>query len=119
GVVEDLPFLVGVRALADGSVAAVGSDSDPNGNEDEDLVVLRYTSAGTPDTGFGPDGIRRFDLGGKEEAQTALWDADGSVIVGGCARSAGSCPEGSGCEEVPILAALWPGRGFGDDFGRD
>lgn len=117
GLVEDLPSLVGVRALADGSVAAVGSDSGPDGNED--LVVLRYTSAGAPDTGFGPDGTRRFDLGGKEEAEAALWDADGSVIVGGSARSPGLCTEGSGCEEVPVLAAFGPDGDLADDFGSD
>jgi uncharacterized delta-60 repeat protein len=114
GLVEDLPFLVGVRVLADGSVAAVGSDSGPDGNED--LVVLRYTSAGTPDNSFGPDGIRRFDLGGKEEARAALWAADDSVIVGGSIRSPDPCPEGSGCEEVPVLVGFSSGGDLAEDF---
>ncbi|HEU5105499.1 MAG TPA: hypothetical protein VFU11_06630, partial [Solirubrobacterales bacterium] len=96
-----------------------GSDSSPDGNEDEDLVVLRYTSAGTPDTDFAPGGIRRFDLGGREEAQAAVWAADGSVIVGGSARSPGPCSEGSGCEEAPVLVGFGPDGDLDHDFGSD
>lgn len=117
GLVDDLPPLVSGRVLADGSVAAVGSD--PGFDDDKDLLVLRYTSAGTPDTGFGADGIRRFDLGGQEKAHVASWAADGSVIVGGSAQTPRSCFEAAGCEEVPILVAFDPEGALESGFGSD
>jgi len=113
GRVDDLPALAGGRVLADGSVAAVGSDSGSS----KDLLVLRYTAAGRPDPGFGQDGIRRFDLGGEEVAHVALWAADGSVIVGGSSQPPGSCFRVAGCEEVPILAAFDPSGALDPGFG--
>ncbi|HEY6730774.1 MAG TPA: delta-60 repeat domain-containing protein [Solirubrobacterales bacterium] len=115
GLVDGLPPLTSGRVLSDGSVAAVGTWVGSGG---KDLLVLRYTPAGTPDSGFGADGIRRFDLGGEEEVHAASWAADGSVIVGGSAQPAGSCFEAEGCEEVPILAAFDPGGGLDPGFGN-
>ncbi|HEX5374907.1 MAG TPA: delta-60 repeat domain-containing protein [Solirubrobacterales bacterium] len=115
GVVTDLPTLVGGRVLPDGSVEAVGSGPGPSG---EDLLVLRYTAGGSPDLGFGAHGLRTFDLGGEEQAHTALWAADGSVVVGGSSAEAGSCGKGESCEEVPILAALDPGGSLDPGFGN-
>jgi uncharacterized delta-60 repeat protein len=113
GLVDDLPPVAGGRVLSDGSVAAVGSDFGSS----KDLLVLRYTAAGRPDPGFGQDGIRRFDLGGEEEAHVAMWAADGSVIVGGSSQPPGSCFRAAGCEEVPILAAFDPGGALDPGFG--
>lgn len=114
GLVVELPALVSGRVLADGSIEAVGSGTGPTG---EDLLVLRYTPAGSPDTGFGADGIRSFDLGGEERAHTALWAADGSVVVGGSSSQAGPCEEVDSCEEVPLLAAFDPAGGLDPGFG--
>jgi uncharacterized delta-60 repeat protein len=114
GLVSDLPTLVGGRVLSDGSVEVVGSGPGPTG---EDLLVLRYTAAGSPDLGFGPKGLRAFDLGGEEEAHVASWAADGSVVVGGASAEAGSCRKDESCEETPILAALDPGGSLDSGFG--
>src|ERR1700733_5104068 len=86
GMVKKVPFMVGARVLPDGSVEAVGSSSASPNSLNEDLYVLRLTAAGAPDTGFGKDGIRRFDLGGVEEAHAALWGPDDSVVVGWSAQ---------------------------------
>lgn len=110
GLVSELPRLAGGRVLADGSIEAVGY-------ADEDLAMLRYTAAGAPDTAFGADGIRRFDLGGEELARVASWAADGSVIIGGSARVPGSCPGSGDCEEEPILAAFDPAGNLDPGFG--
>ncbi len=117
GLVDDLPPLVGGRFLPDGSVAAVGWAPEGSG-EDRDLAVLRYTAAGKPDPAFGPEGIRRFDLGGEEQAGVASWAADGSVVVGGRAEQHGPCPREEGCEEVPVLAAFDPAGNLDSAFGQ-
>jgi uncharacterized delta-60 repeat protein len=116
GLVTELKTrLVGGRILPDGSIEAVGSSAGP---ADEDLLVLRYTAAGSPDLAFGDQGLRTFDLGAGEEAHAASWAADGSVVVGGSSVQVGACLEEDSCEEVPILAGFDPGGdlelGFGD-----
>lgn len=112
---EGLPQLVGARVLPDGSIEAVGSGP---GSSDEDLLVLRYTAAGTPDSGFGPNGIRSFDFGGIERARVASWGADGSAIVGGTTEAPGLCQDDGSCEEAPIVAAFDPNGGLDPGFGE-
>jgi uncharacterized delta-60 repeat protein len=115
GLVTGLPTeLVGGRILSDGSLEAVGSSTSLLAL---DLLVLRYTAAGRPDTGFGAEGIRSFDLGGDERAHDASWAADGSVVVGGSSLEAGACAKAENCSEVPILAALDPDGGLDPGFG--
>jgi len=117
GLLAGLPSLVGARLLADGSVEAVGWTAGRS-VEDSDLVVLRFTATGTPDEAFGPEGLRRFDFGGREEANVASWGADGSVVVGGRAEPHGPCPRGQGCEEAPMLAAFDPAGNIDSNFGQ-
>jgi uncharacterized delta-60 repeat protein len=115
GLVTELrTTLVGGRILPDGSLEAVGSSTWPS---EEDLIVLRYTAAGRPDTGFAADGIRRFDLGGDERVHDAEWAADGSAVVGGSSVEVGACTEEESCREVPILAAFDPDGGLDPGFG--
>ncbi|HVD38351.1 MAG TPA: delta-60 repeat domain-containing protein [Solirubrobacterales bacterium] len=115
GLVTELPTaLVGGRILSDGSLEAVGSSTSLDAL---DLVVLRYTATGRPDTGFGAEGIRMFDLGGDERAHDASWAADGSVVVGGSSLEAGACAEAETCREVPILAAFDPDGSLDPGFG--
>jgi uncharacterized delta-60 repeat protein len=114
GLAGELPRLVGGHVLADGSVEAVGYASGSSGDE---LVVLRYTAAGAPDSAFGAAGARRFDLGGEAVARVASWAADGSVVVGGSVRVPGSCPSSDNCEEEPILAAFDPAGNLDPGFG--
>jgi uncharacterized delta-60 repeat protein len=114
GWVTGLPSLVGGRVSPDGSVEAVGSGPSPYGG---DLVVLRYSAAGTPATGFGPEGIRRFDFGGEEKARVASWATDGSVTVGGATTTRGSCSE-EDCEEAPIVTRFNPDGDLDPGFGE-
>jgi uncharacterized delta-60 repeat protein len=116
GMLDDLPPLVSGRVLPDGSVAAVGWDSTSG---KKDLLVLHYTAAGAPDPGFGKDGVRRFDLGGEEEAHVAMWSADGSVIVGGSDQFPGPCYLTDGCEEVPIVVRFDPAGDLDSSFGSN
>jgi len=115
GLVTSLPALAGARLLPDGSIEAVGSGDGPTG---EDVAILRYTAAGSPDLAFGPGGLRTFDFGGDEEVRAASWAADGSVVLGGSSLQAGTCREAGDCEGAPILAAFDPSGdpdpGFGD-----
>lgn len=115
GLVVGLPTLVGAHVFPDGSVEAIGYGSD---QAPDDLVVLRYTAAGTPDPGFGSGGIRNFDLGGNEAARSAIWAADGSVVVGGTTRVAGNCVAGNSCEETPLLVGFDPGGNLDPGFGE-
>ncbi len=106
GVMGDASGLVGGHVLADGSIETVGVAREEGGGND--LVALaRYSAAGEPETSFGSDGARRFDLGGGEvQPAAASWGADGSVVVGGrIGETPGPCPE-EGCREVPFLAAF-------------
>jgi uncharacterized delta-60 repeat protein len=97
--------LVGGRVLAGGSVEAVGTAFEDSAGEG-DLALYRYTSTGEPDTTFGPNGMRHFDLdGGDDEASVASWGPDASVLVGGRTGSGGPCPIEE-CDEVPVLAAF-------------
>ena len=115
GLVVDLPVLAGAHVFPDGSVEAVGSHS---GQSSEDLFLLRFTAAGTPDAGFGPEGFRDFDFGGQESARTAIWAADGSVVVGGTTRVGGDCVAGQSCEETPLLVGFDPGGNLDPGFGE-
>ncbi|HWO82903.1 MAG TPA: hypothetical protein VNM38_03835, partial [Solirubrobacterales bacterium] len=115
GLVTELPTtLLAGRILSDGSLEAVGSSTSLDAL---DLVVLRYTAAGRPDTEFGAEGIRKFDLGGEERAHAASWAADGSVVVGGSSREVGACGKDESCEDVPILANFDPDGSLHPGFG--
>jgi uncharacterized delta-60 repeat protein len=116
GLVTGLPMtLVGGRIRADGSLEAVGTSAGP---AEQDMLVLRYTAAGRPDTGFGAEGIRKFDLGGEERAHAASWAADGSVVVGGSSLEVGACSEDESCRETPVLAGFDPDGSLDPGFGE-
>jgi uncharacterized delta-60 repeat protein len=115
GLVSGLPALAGAGVLPDGSVEAAASGASPGGNAD--LALLRLSAAGQPDTAFGPAGIRHFDFGADETAESASFAPDGSVFVGGRATAPGPCPE-EACEEVPILAAFDPAGNLVSGFGQ-
>jgi uncharacterized delta-60 repeat protein len=99
----------------DGSIEAFAAAYGPA--ETRDLELLSLTAAGEPEAAFGPKGARLFDLGGRIEATTASWAADGSVVVAG--NKGGSCSgAGRGCATEPFLAAFDPSgnleTGYGD-----
>jgi uncharacterized delta-60 repeat protein len=55
-----------------------------NGSND-DVLLLRYTSSGLPDTGFGTGGVAVFGSaeGLSEEAKVVLLQPDGRIVVAG------------------------------------
>src|SRR5262249_16029875 len=70
-----------VVATPDGAVA-VGS-TDTAGILNSDYALVRYDSGGTPDPGFGGDGIVTTDIAGRaDQANAAVLD-DGKIMVAG------------------------------------
>jgi uncharacterized delta-60 repeat protein len=114
GLVVDLPGLAGAQVLPDGGIEAISSGPGSNG---EDIQVLRLTAAGARDQAFGPDGIRRVDLGAHETANAVSWAADGSVVVGGASQREGKCGNGN-CEQVPFLVGFDPSGALDPGFGQ-
>ncbi len=108
GVVQKASRLVGGHVLPGGSIEVVGTGAEGSGTS-EDFALTRFTSTGEPETAFGPEGTRPFDLGEgtQDEARVASWGADGSVVVGGSSsgKAIGACVE-TECGEVPVLAAF-------------
>jgi uncharacterized delta-60 repeat protein len=110
---------VGGRLLADGSVETVGTRSEGSSTGSEDLALYRFTASGQPDTAFGPEGMRLFDVSGEhDDANVASWGEDGSVIVGGRTRLRGPCPREE-CEETPILVAFNASGDLETGFAQD
>lgn len=70
----------------------VAADGAPHATEDQDFMLARFNSDGTPDTSFSGDGIAfvPFDLGGtdSESTQDLVQDAQGRLVVVGGTDSA-------------------------------
>lgn len=64
----------------DGKVI-VGGYAEPSG--DTDFVLVRYSSSGSLDTGFGSSGKVVTDFGGDEEAHAVLVQPDGKIALAG------------------------------------
>lgn len=52
-------------------------------NSDLDIMVTRYNIDGTPDSGFGVNGVATVDLGSVETGRDISIQSDGSIIVVG------------------------------------
>ncbi|MGW7299868.1 calcium-binding protein, partial [Streptomyces sp. NPDC054829] len=72
---------------SDGRILLAGN------NPGNDLAVLRYTTDGAKDTGFGASGIALADFGGNESARTLAVQSDGKIVAGG---GGGAPPPGGG-----------------------
>jgi uncharacterized delta-60 repeat protein len=98
--------VAGVEPTANG-VAVAGSTGyfDCCKHQDEDdFFVAHITAAGQFDTAYsGGSGFATID-GGRDTAKAALFEGDGSVIVGGTSNSGDSCPYTVECPVVPALA---------------
>jgi uncharacterized delta-60 repeat protein len=83
GAKDDLPWAVAVQD--DGKVLVAGAVDGSLGNDD--FGVLRLTSSGEPDVGFGLNGIRVvfFDLGGSndEEVRGLAVQPTGEILLVG------------------------------------
>jgi uncharacterized delta-60 repeat protein len=87
-----------------------------------DVFVARYTASGAPDPAYGGgDGLTTTDVGDLDLLSAALWEADGTVTIGGASTDLGSanCLRfGGWCPETPYLVRFTPAGapdpGFGD-----
>jgi len=107
--------LASAQLRPDGSIAAVGrSYGSATG---QDLALWRFSPTGEPDSAFGPEGVRSFDLDGEQATNTASWAADGSVVVAGSEESSRPCPDDD-CLMVPMLAAFDAAGNLEAGFGE-
>ena len=75
--------------LPDGGIVAVGR-TDAAGFTALDFGVARYRPDGTPNTGFGANGIVKTDvLGGGDQANAVAVQPDGKIVVAGFAARNG------------------------------
>ncbi len=69
-----------VAVQDDGSVVVAGTVS--NGGQN-DFGVVRFTSAGMPDGGFGSGGLATTDFGANDQAYAVAIQGDGKIVVAG------------------------------------
>jgi uncharacterized delta-60 repeat protein len=81
----------GVAIQSDGKIVVVGSATDSSGNYTHGLVVERFNSNGSLDTGFGSGGVVQ-QLGGISAGQgnAVAVQPDGKIVATGAASVAGS-----------------------------
>jgi len=73
--------LLAIAAQSDDKIVAVGYTQVGNGY---DIAVVRYTTAGAPDTTFSGDGILTFGTGAATEYATGVAiQSDGKIVVAG------------------------------------
>ncbi len=69
-----------VALQADGKIVVAGlSDNGTDG----DVLVLRYNTNGSLDTGFGTNGVATYDSGGGDSGDAVALQADGRIVVAG------------------------------------
>src|SRR6266540_1093021 len=69
-----------VAVQDDGSVLVAGTVS--NGGQN-DFGVVRFTSGGMPDGGFGSGGLATTDFGANDQAYAVAIQGDGKIVVAG------------------------------------
>lgn len=92
--------IASIHAIPGGFATAGTFDGDSLRSPSRDLFVSRFGESGAP------SGMARVDLGGAETLQTALWDTDGSVILGGRSVTGPFCPSFGICRETPALSRV-------------
>ena len=72
-----------VAVQADGKLVLVGSTIGPDSTED--FGIVRLNANGSPDTGFGTNGLVGipFDAGAAERATSVVIQSDGKIVVSG------------------------------------
>jgi uncharacterized delta-60 repeat protein len=71
-----------VAVQSDGKIVVAGSTQDPV--QGDNFAVVRYTSDGRLDTGFGDGGKVTSDFGGQSDIATAVViESDGKIVVAG------------------------------------
>jgi uncharacterized delta-60 repeat protein len=88
----------GLVVQPDESIVTVGRSETTKRNRKAAFAVFRNRPDGSPDRGFGKEGLQNYHVGRQSLAGAALGLADGSVLVGGSALFApgGGAPRGTG-----------------------
>jgi uncharacterized delta-60 repeat protein len=109
------------QALPGDVLELAGTIGNPYiGGSGSAFFAARYGPTGQPDPGFsGGAGVATIDFGGVEVASTAVFGADGSILLGGgTSTTSKACVAGEACEFVPALARFTtagvPDGSFGD-----
>ncbi len=80
---EGYETLEALALQADGSVVATGSVGSGTGVAQAGVTVVRYTSSGRPDTGFGTDGVVVTRPAKYAEGAGIVVQPDGMLLVAG------------------------------------
>jgi uncharacterized delta-60 repeat protein len=123
GRVATLGQVIGAGVTADEALLVAGTKPREPGRKEEteapQFYVARYTASGKLDPAYaGGSGVAVLAPEGEAQAGSALFESDGSVLIGGLVkpRSAG-CPRGYSCHRTPAVVRFTPdGRpdaGFG------
>lgn len=75
------------RAIARDGDGAIYTAGFFNNGSNNDIMILKFTSAGVLDTTFGDNGIQTYNSGNVEEAYGIAVDADKNVYVTGLANN--------------------------------
>ncbi len=118
-------LVVASHSLTDGSLLVAGDLWGPevdgvNRPDESDLFMARYTTAGQLDPTFGSAGRAVDDLGGIDIVRAALWESDGSVLLGGATtdvQTAFCLNFGDFCLETPVLASFTSNGHLDPAFG--
>ena len=97
-----------VTVAPSGRIYVAGDAETPQGPTD--MAVAALTSTGSPDTGFGPQGVRTvgFFTNSFDRANTVLADA-GGVTIAGLAGASGSNQSGFGLARFDHSGNPFPG----------
>jgi uncharacterized delta-60 repeat protein len=88
--------------------------------DNNDLFVLRYTTAGVLDTLFDADGQQTLDLGSNELGLDVAIQSDGKIVVAGAADGAGSDFLVARFDDSGALDTTFDGGSIQSDFsGND
>ena len=85
-VVTDVGFNDSGNAIAiqnDGKIVVAGTTGTPTKN----FAVVRYTSSGALDIGFGTGGIVITDIGRDDDGKSVLIQSDGKIVIAGTSDS--------------------------------
>lgn len=84
GVAAGPPGVVrGLEVQPNGKIVLAGSGPDPVASAHENVLLLRFDPDGTPDAGFGSNGVVRTRIGADSDAWALALQADNKILVAG------------------------------------
>lgn len=73
----------GLVLQPDGKIVLCGSSPDPDSSAHDNVVLLRFEPDGTPDAGFGSNGVVRTRVGTSSRAWALALQPDGKILAAG------------------------------------